>query len=79
MKYRVDKLSEREQRLLLTMRDYLFEQHSRMQNMFRRCDPDGNGYVSIEVRLSYHLCHCPLSTDASPVPRVSLVIIGRSS
>lgn len=52
VKYRVDKLSEREQRLLLTMRDYLFEQHSRMQNMFRRCDPDGNGYVSIEEFLN---------------------------
>jgi len=52
VKYRVDKLTEREQRLLLTMRDYLFEQHSRMQNMFRRCDPDGNGYVSIEEFLN---------------------------
>ena len=37
---KVDRLSAREQKLLLTMRDYLFEQHSRMQNMFRRCDPD---------------------------------------
>ena len=49
---KVDRLSGREQKLLLTMRDYLFEQHSRMQNMFRRCDPDGNGYVTIEEFLN---------------------------
>jgi len=50
--YTVDKLTDREQRLLLTMRDYLFEQHSQMKNMFKRCDPDGNGYVSIEEFLN---------------------------
>ena len=48
----VEKLSAREQKLLLTMRDYLFEQHSKMQNMFRRCDPDGSGHVTIEEFLN---------------------------
>jgi Ca2+-binding EF-hand superfamily protein len=48
----VEKLTAREQKLLLTMRDYLFEQHAQMKNMFRRCDPDNNGYVSIEEFLN---------------------------
>ena len=42
--YHVDKLTNREQKLLLTMRDYLFEQHGQMKNMFKRCDPDNSGY-----------------------------------
>jgi len=50
--YHVDKLTNREQKLLLTMRDYLFEQHGQMKNMFKRCDPDNNGYVSIEEFLN---------------------------
>lgn len=49
---KVDSLTKREQKLLLTMRDYLFEQHSKMISMFRRCDPDGNGYVTIEEFLN---------------------------
>ena len=49
---KVDKLSNREQKLLLTMRDYLFEQHGKMQSMFKRCDPDGSGHVTIEEFLN---------------------------
>merc|ERR1711871_1264246 len=49
---RVEKLSQREQKLLLTMREALFEQHSKMINMFRRCDPDGSGHVTIEEFLN---------------------------
>lgn len=48
----VEKLTGREQKLLLTMRDYLFEQHGQMKSMFKRCDPDNNGYVSIEEFLN---------------------------
>jgi len=48
----VEKLSGRERKLLLTMRDYLFEQHAQMQNMFRRCDPDNSGHVTIEEFLN---------------------------
>jgi len=48
----VEKLTHREVKLLMTMRDYLFEQHSEMKNMFRRCDPDGSGAVSIEEFLN---------------------------
>ena len=48
----IEKLTGREQKLLLTMRDYLFEQHGKMQNMFKRCDPDGSGHVTIEEFLN---------------------------
>merc|ERR1719284_1320466 len=34
------------------MREALFEQHSKMINMFRRCDPDGSGHVTIEEFLN---------------------------
>jgi len=44
----VEKLSDRERKLLTSLREFLFEQHSRMKSMFERCDPDGSGYVSIE-------------------------------
>ena len=44
----VDALTDRERRLLSSLREFLFEQHSQMKKMFLRCDPDGNGYVSIE-------------------------------
>mmetsp|Transcript_12017 Transcript_12017/g.24161 ORF Transcript_12017/g.24161 Transcript_12017/m.24161 type:complete len:343 (+) Transcript_12017:112-1140(+) len=44
----VERLSDRERKLLTSLREFLFEQHSRMKSMFERCDPDGSGYVSIE-------------------------------
>jgi len=48
----IESLSSREQKLMLTMRDYLFEQHSKMASMFKRCDPDGSGHVTIEEFLN---------------------------
>lgn len=45
---KVEALAEREKKLLGRLREFLFEQHSQMKRMYERCDPDGNGYVSIE-------------------------------
>ncbi len=44
----VERLNDREKKLLSRLREFLFEQHSQMKKMYERCDPDGNGYVSIE-------------------------------
>jgi len=41
----VERLSDREKKLLTRLREFLFEQHSQMKKMYERCDPDGNGYA----------------------------------
>ena len=63
----VDALSEREKRLLRSLREFLFEQHSQMKSMFLRCDPDGNGYDILSPIASPSLRPFPSSARLRPV------------